>query len=73
MEIKPPLFVDYGTQLSIGERTFINYNLTALDVAPISIGADCLIGPNVQLLPHPPTGSDGTPRQARGHHAHHDR
>ncbi|GAA1863269.1 sugar O-acetyltransferase [Paeniglutamicibacter psychrophenolicus] len=50
VEIKPPLFVDYGTQLSIGERTFINYNLTALDVAPISIGADCLIGPNVQLL-----------------------
>jgi maltose O-acetyltransferase len=50
VEIKPPLFVDYGTQLSIGERTFINYNLTALDVAPIDIGADCLIGPNVQLL-----------------------
>lgn len=53
VEIKPPLFVDYGTQLSIGERTFINYNLTALDVAPISIGADCLIGPNVQLLTPP--------------------
>ncbi|ASN39216.1 sugar O-acetyltransferase [Paeniglutamicibacter terrestris] len=50
VEIKPPLFVDYGTQLSIGDRTFINYNLTALDVAKISIGADCLIGPNVQLL-----------------------
>lgn len=48
--IRPPLWVDYGTQLSVGARTFINFNLTALDVAPIVIGADCQIGPNVQLL-----------------------
>lgn len=48
--VKPPLFVDYGEQISIGDRTFINYNLTALDVAPITIGEDCQIGPNVQLL-----------------------
>lgn len=48
--IKPPLRVDYGGQISIGARTFINYNLTALDVARISIGEDCQIGPNVQLL-----------------------
>ena len=48
--IKPPLYVDYGTYLSVGARTFINYNLTALDVAPIVIGEDCQIGPNVQLL-----------------------
>lgn len=48
--IKPPLYVDYGTFISVGARTFINYNLTALDVAPITIGDDCQIGPNVQLL-----------------------
>ncbi|KAB8164661.1 sugar O-acetyltransferase [Streptomyces sp. 3MP-14] len=48
--IRPPLFVDYGSYLSVGDRTFINYNLTALDVAPITIGADCQLGPNVQLL-----------------------
>jgi maltose O-acetyltransferase len=48
--IKPPLYVDYGTYLTVGARTFVNYNLTALDVAPITIGADCQIGPNVQLL-----------------------
>ncbi|MDQ0029838.1 sugar O-acetyltransferase [Arthrobacter bambusae] len=48
--IKPPLYVDYGTYLTVGARTFINYNLTALDVAPITIGEDCQIGPNVQLL-----------------------
>lgn len=48
--VKPPLFVDYGEHISIGARTFINYNLTALDVAAITIGEDCQIGPNVQLL-----------------------
>ncbi len=49
-EIRAPLAVDYGSHLSIGARTFINYNLTALDVAPIVIGDDVQIGPNVQLL-----------------------
>ncbi|MEN2745723.1 sugar O-acetyltransferase [Sinomonas halotolerans] len=48
--IKPPLYVDYGEQIFVGARTFINYNLTALDVARITIGEDCQIGPNVQLL-----------------------
>ncbi len=48
--IKPPLLVDYGEQLFVGARTFINFGLTALDVAHITIGEDCQIGPNVQLL-----------------------
>lgn len=48
--VKPPLYVDYGEHIHIGARTFINYNLTALDVAAITIGEDCQIGPNVQLL-----------------------
>jgi maltose O-acetyltransferase len=48
--VRPPLYVDYGSSLSIGARTFVNFNLTALDVAAITIGEDCQIGPNVQLL-----------------------
>ncbi|MER7575963.1 sugar O-acetyltransferase [Streptomyces sp. NPDC126514] len=48
--VRPPLFVDYGSNITIGARTFINFNLTALDVADITVGADCQIGPNVQLL-----------------------
>jgi maltose O-acetyltransferase len=50
VHIKPPLFVDYGSSIRIGARTFINYGLMALDVAAITIGADVQIGPNVQLL-----------------------
>ncbi|MGO2012816.1 MAG: sugar O-acetyltransferase [Pseudoalteromonas sp.] len=45
---------DYGSTLIIGDRTFININCTILDSplpeSAISIGNDCLIGPNVQLL-----------------------
>lgn len=48
--VRPPLWVDYGGNISLGARCSINYNLTALDVAPITIGEDTLIGPNVQLL-----------------------
>jgi maltose O-acetyltransferase len=48
--VRAPVHVDYGTYISIGARTFVNMGLTALDVAPIRIGADCQIGPHVQLL-----------------------
>jgi maltose O-acetyltransferase len=64
VKVRPPLHVDYGEHLSIGPRTFVNYNLVALDVAPIAIGADCQIGPNVQLLTawHP---TEPEPRRAK--------
>lgn len=48
--IRPPLQVDYGSQITIGARTFANFGLIALDVAAIVIGDDVQIGPNVQLL-----------------------
>ncbi|MFF0223404.1 sugar O-acetyltransferase [Streptomyces sp. NPDC004629] len=50
VEVRPPLYVDYGSNITIGARSFVNYHLTALDVAAITIGEDCQIGPNVQLL-----------------------
>ena len=49
-EIRPPFHCDYGYQIHIGERTFVNFGLVALDVAPIRIGDDVQIGPHVQLL-----------------------
>ncbi|MBE0364594.1 maltose O-acetyltransferase [Pseudoalteromonas ulvae UL12] len=52
--IEPQFHCDYGSHISIGDRTFININCTVLDAptaeGAITIGADCLIGPNVQLL-----------------------
>jgi maltose O-acetyltransferase len=49
-EIRPPMYCDYGYQIHIGDRTFANFGLMALDVAKIVIGDDVQIGPNVQLL-----------------------
>ena len=49
-EIRPPLRVDYGGNLRVGARCFVNFGLVALDVAAITIGDDVQIGPNVQLL-----------------------
>ena len=40
---------DYGKQISIGKRFFANFNFTILDEAPVSIGDDCFIGPNVSI------------------------
>ena len=48
--VRAPIYVDYGEHLTIGARTFVNFGLVALDVAPITIGDDCQLGPNVQLL-----------------------
>ncbi|UNX56417.1 sugar O-acetyltransferase [Georgenia sp. TF02-10] len=48
--VRAPVYVDYGSRVFIGPRTFVNMGLVALDVAEIRIGADCQIGPNVQLL-----------------------
>jgi maltose O-acetyltransferase len=48
--VKPPFRCDYGTRISIGDRTFVNYDCIMLDGAAITIGADCQIATRVQLL-----------------------
>lgn len=48
--VRAPLVIDYGPRLHIGAGTFVNFNLTALDVVDIRIGANCQLGPNIQLL-----------------------
>jgi maltose O-acetyltransferase len=58
-EIRPPMYCDYGYQLHIGSRTFVNFGLVALDVARVTIGDDVQFGPNVQLLtPTHPTDAE---------------
>jgi len=63
-EIRPPLFCDYGYQIHIGARAFVNFGLVALDVARIVIGDDVQIGPNVQLLT-PTHPVEPEPRRAK--------
>lgn len=47
--IEPPFFCDYGNNIRLGKRTFINANCTFLDCAEITIGDRAMLGPNVQL------------------------
>lgn len=63
-EIRPPLYVDYGSHITIGARCFANFGLVALDVAKIIIGDDVQIGPNVQLLT-PTHPVEPEPRRAK--------
>ena len=47
--INQPFHCDYGKQISIGKRFFANFNFIVLDEAPVKIGDDCFIGPNVSI------------------------
>ncbi|MFG2064450.1 sugar O-acetyltransferase [Micromonospora sp. NPDC048871] len=48
--IRPPFHCDYGYNIRIGPRSFVNFQSVFLDPAPITLGADVQVGPNVQLL-----------------------
>ncbi len=61
--IKPPFRCDYGTLITIGAGTFVNYGCVMLDCVPITIGAACQIATNVQLLT-PTHPIDPGPRRA---------
>lgn len=50
VRIRPPFRCDFGRYIAIGARTFVNFGAVFLDAAPITIGEDVQIGPNVQLL-----------------------
>jgi len=47
--IESPLFCDYGSNIAIGEQTFIHTGAVLLDSALISIGSRVLIGPGVHI------------------------
>jgi maltose O-acetyltransferase len=48
--IQSPFRCDYGYNIKIGRRSFINYGAIILDVAPVTIGDEVLIATNVQIL-----------------------
>ena len=49
IKIDPPIKIEMGNKLTIGERCYINSGVTLLDSGQIEIGNDVLIGPNVQI------------------------
>ena len=47
--LEPPFFCDYGYNVRLGSRVYANHNLVILDCAPVLIGDDVFIGPNVVI------------------------
>ncbi len=48
--IRPPFHCDYGYNISLGDRVFLNFNCVILDVVAVTIGDGTQIGPSVQIL-----------------------
>lgn len=63
---EPPVRFDYGINTHVGEDFFSNFNLVILDCAPVRIGKQCFIGPNVTLATpvHPLLACDRNMRRA---------
>jgi maltose O-acetyltransferase len=48
--VEAPFHCDYGSQIRLGDRVFVNMGCIFLDAAPIVLGDDVQLGPGVQLL-----------------------
>ena len=47
--ITPPFRCDCGFHIKVGKNFGANYNCTILDVAQVTFGDNCLLGPNVAI------------------------
>jgi maltose O-acetyltransferase len=56
--VTAPFFCDYGYNVALGTHVYFNFNCVVLDVAPVSIGSNTLLGPAVQIYTasHPMDG-----------------
>ena len=60
---RAPFYCDYGYNISLGEKVFLNYGCVLLDVCAIEIGNGTQIGPMVQIY------AADHPRDAATRHA----
>jgi maltose O-acetyltransferase len=50
VQVQPPFFCDYGSNIELGEGVFFNFNCIVLDVCKVSIGDYTQFGSGVQIL-----------------------
>ena len=55
IQIKPPFHCDYGYRIQIGDNFLANFDCVILDSGSVSIGDNCLLGPQtcIYSLNHP--------------------
>lgn len=65
---EPPFRFDYGKNTFIGDDVYGNFNLTVLDCAPVRLGNQVFMGPNVTLATpvHPLLACDRNMRGEEG-------
>ena len=49
LTVEPGFRCDYGSNITVGEDFYANFNLVILDVAPVTIGDHVMIAPNVSI------------------------
>jgi maltose O-acetyltransferase len=47
--IEPPFLCDYGGQIELGARVFMNFNCVILDCHRVTLGDDVFLGPGVHI------------------------
>ena len=48
--LQGPIYFDYGCFVSIGDRSYANFNFTILDTCPVTIGKNVFIGTGVSIV-----------------------
>lgn len=61
LTVEAPLYLDYGSNITVGEDFYANFDCIMLDVAPITIGNNVMFGPRVGLY----TAGHPTPADIR--------
>ena len=67
--VGPNFSCDYGLHITVGKNFLANYNVTILDIAPVTIGDYVMIGPNVLIS----TVGHRQQRRSRGRGGRHKR
>lgn len=66
--IEPDFRCEFGKNITVGDNTYINFGCVILDCAAVTIGADCLLGPNIGIyaVNHAPDPGERTLGGCRG-------
>jgi maltose O-acetyltransferase len=49
VNILPPLYVDFGSNIYLGDKVYMNFGCVILDCAQVRIGSGVMFGPSVQV------------------------
>lgn len=48
--LQGPIYFDFGSNITMGDGSYVNFNFTVLDEGKVDIGKNVFIGPNVSIF-----------------------